>query len=157
MDIKAYIEIPMGSSVKYEVNEETGQLEVDRFLHTAMGYPFNYGYVMNTHGKDGDPVDICIFSSQAVTPGVVMKCHVIGLLEMEDEGGHDAKLFAVPDKKIDPFFGVWESMNDVPEILKAKTKHFFDHMKELEPNKWVKTGDFKGKEKAEKEIESAQK
>ncbi|MEK7550728.1 MAG: inorganic diphosphatase [Patescibacteria group bacterium] len=155
MDIKAYIEIPLGSSVKYEVDEETGELTVDRFLHTAMSYPFNYGYVKGTKGKDGDPVDVCVFSSQSVAPGVIMKCHVIGLLEMEDEGGPDAKLFAVPDIKIDPIFGVWASINNVPEIIKAKTKHFFDHMKELEPGKWVKTGGFKDAKEAEKEIESS--
>lgn len=157
MDIKVFVEIPMGSSVKYEVNEETGQLEVDRFLHTAMSYPFNYGYAVGTRGKDGDPLDICVFSSQSVVPGVAMKCHVIGLFEMEDEGGTDTKIFAVPDEKIDPFFGKWKTMDNVPEILKAKTKHFFDHMKELEPGKWVKTGEFKNKEEAEKVVaESSQ-
>lgn len=152
---KAFIEIPLGSSVKYEVDEKTGELTVDRFLHTAMSYPFNYGYVKGTKGKDGDPLDVCIFSSQPVVPGVVMKCHAIGLLEMEDEGGIDTKIFAVPDLKIDPFYGTWISINDIPDILKVRAKHFFDHMKELEPGKWVKTGGFKDASEAEKEIESA--
>lgn len=155
MDFKAFIEIPLNSNIKYEVDEETGELKVDRFLHTAMSYPFNYGYVKETKGKDGDPLDVCIFSSLPVTPGVVMKCHAIGLLEMEDEGGIDTKIFAVPDKKIDPLFGVWADIKDIPEIFLSRTKHFFDHMKELEPGKWVKTGEFKGALEAEKEIEAS--
>jgi len=155
MDFKAFIEIPLDSSVKYEVDEETGELTVDRFLHTAMSYPFNYGYVKDSKGKDGDPLDVCIFSSKAVVPGVVMKCHAIGLLEMEDEAGIDTKIFAVPDKKIDPVFGAWTTIKDVPEIMLAKSKHFFDHMKELEPGKWVKSGEFKDAPEAGKEIESS--
>lgn len=155
MDFKAFIEIPMGSSVKYEVNEETGQLEVDRFLHTQMDYPFNYGYVVNSKGEDGDPLDVCIFSSKPVVPGVTMKCHAIGLLEMDDEGGKDTKIFAVPDIKIDPLYGTWNSIKDAPEILKARAKHFFDHMKELEPGKWVKTGEFKDASEAQLQIESS--
>lgn len=155
MDYKAFIEIPLGSNVKYEVDEETGELTVDRFLHTAMFYPFNYGYIKGTKGKDGDPLDVCVFSSLPVVPGVVMKIHVLGMLEMEDEGGIDTKIIAVPDKKIDPLYGVWDSIADVPQILLDKTKHFMDHMKELEPGKWVKTGEFKNKQNAENEITSS--
>lgn len=155
MDYKAFIEIPLGSNVKYEVDEETGELTVDRFLHTSMVYPFNYGYIKDTKGKDGDPLDVCVFSSVPVVPGVVMKIHVLGMLEMEDEGGIDTKIIAVPDKKIDPVYGEWTEIADVPQILKDKMKHFMDHMKELEPGKWVKTGEFKGSKDAEEEIKSA--
>ncbi len=155
MDFKAFIEIPLGSSVKYEVDEKTGELTVDRFLHTAMSYPFNYGYIQGSKGKDGDPTDVCIFSSKAVQAGVVMKCHSIGLLEMEDEAGIDTKIFAVPDEKIDPLFGKWNSIEDVPQAMKDLVKHFFDHYKELEPGKWIKTGDFKGASEAELEINSS--
>ncbi|MDO8340992.1 MAG: inorganic diphosphatase [Candidatus Woesebacteria bacterium] len=155
MDFKAYIEIPMNSSVKYEVDEETGELKVDRFLFTAFSYPFNYGYVKNTKGKDGDPLDVIVLSSMSVVPGVVMKCHSIGLLEMEDEGGIDTKIIAVPDKKVDPVNGVWVSIKEVPQITLDKAKHFMDHMKELEPGKWVKTGEFKDSSFADKEIEES--
>src|SRR3989339_320327 len=124
MDFKAFIEIPLNSNIKYEVDEETGELTVDRFLHTAMSYPFNYGYVKGTKGKDDDPLDVCIFSS-------------------------------LPVKKIDPIFGVWTNIKDVPEIILLRTKHFFDHMKELEPGKWVKTGEFKDAPEAEKEIDAS--
>ncbi len=155
MDFDVLIEIPLNGSVKYELDEKAGKLRADRFLHTAMVYPFNYGSIENTKGKDGDPLDGVIFSSNPVVPGVLMKCHPIGLLEMEDEGGIDTKIIMVPDKKIDPLYGVWTSIEDVPEHLLTKTKHFFDHMKELEPGKWVKTGEYKGQELAEKEIEAS--
>ena len=157
MDFKVFIEIPIGSSVKYEVDEETKELKVDRFLYTAFAYPFNYGYIIGAQGGDGDPLDVVVLSSQPVVPGVVMKCHAVGVLATEDEEGEDAKIIAVPDKKIDPFYGVYEDIKDVPEALLAKIKHFYENYKSIEPNKWVKVTDFKGKEEAEKQITSAQK
>ena len=150
-----YIEIPAGSSVKHEVDEETGMLMADRFLHTQMTYPTNYGYIVGTKGKDGDPVDVLVLSSQGVVPGVGIKGHIIGMLEMEDEGGIDTKVLAVPDKKVDPLYGTWESIDDVPQHIKDLIKHFFDHYKELEPGKFVKTHDFKGRATAEKEVEES--
>lgn len=155
MDLKKmlfFIEIPAGSNVKYEVDEETGMLIADRFLHTQMTYPTNYGYIVGTKGKDGDPVDVLVLSSMPVVPGVGIKGHVIGMLEMEDEEGIDSKLIAVPDKKVDPLYGTWESIDDVPKHMLERIKHFFDHYKELEPGKYVKTRDWKSREVAEKEI-----
>ncbi len=155
MDMKKllfYIEIPAGSSVKYEVDEETGLLMADRFLHTQMTFPTNYGYIVGTRGKDGDPVDVLVLSSHAVTPGVGIKGHIIGMLEMQDEEGSDNKLIAVPDKKVDPLYGIWESIDEVPAHIKDRIKHFFDHYKELEPGKFVKTGEFKSRDIAEKEV-----
>ncbi len=157
MDFDVLVEIPAMGSVKYEIDEGVGKLRVDRFLHTSMHYPFNYGSIMETKGKDGDPLDACIFSMQPVAPGVLMKCHAIGLLEMEDEGGIDTKIIAVPDKKIDPVYGAYTSLKDLPEHFLKITKHFWDHMKELEPNKWVKTGEYKEAEAAEKEIQESTK
>lgn len=153
---KAFIEIPEGSAVKYEVNEETGELTVDRFLHTAFTYPFNYGYIKDTLGEDGDPVDVVILSSKPVVPGVVMKINVIGMLDMEDEAGPDAKLLAVPVKKVDPFYGKWGNIEDIPQSLLDQIKHFFENYKTLEPEKWVKVRDFKGKDEALSEIKSSQ-
>lgn len=150
--LKFFIEIPAGSSVKYEVDEETGMLMADRFLHTQMTYPTNYGYIIDTKGKDGDPVDVLVLSSQAVVPGVGMKGHIVGMLEMEDEEGIDTKVLAVPDKKVDPLYGTWESMDDVPTHIQDRIKHFFDHYKELEPGKFVKTHGFKSRTEAEKEV-----
>jgi len=154
---KAFIEIPAGSSVKYEVDEDTGELTVDRFLHTAFTYPFNYGYIKDTLGEDGDPVDVVILSSRPVVPGVIMKIEVIGILDMEDEAGPDAKLLAVPTEKIDPFYGAWKEIDDIPQTLLNQIKHFFENYKTLEPEKWVKVRDFKDKQAALAEIKNSQK
>lgn len=152
--VKIYIEIPAGSSVKYELDKQTGELEVDRFLHTAMYYPFNYGFVKDTLAEDGDSTDVLVLSSMKVAPGVVIKSHVIGMLEMEDEEGIDTKLIAVPTEKIDPVYGKLQSIKDVPEHLKNMMKHFFETYKDLEKGKWVKTKNWLDKEEAEKVIEA---
>lgn len=155
MEFKVFIEIPIGSGVKYEVDEETGELKVDRFLYTAFKYPFNYGYITGTKGGDGDPMDVVVLSSEPVIPGVVMKCHPIGVLETEDEEGIDAKVIAVPTKKIDPVYGVYEDIKDVPEAFLAKIKHFYENYKTIEPGKWVKVKEFKNVTEAEKQVESS--
>ena len=157
MDFKVFIEIPAGGSIKYEVDEETGELTLDRYLHTSMVYPANYGFIKDTEGQDGDPLDALVISQSPAYPGVVVKCHAIGLLEMEDEGGIDTKIIAVPDKKIDPIYGAWEDIKDVPQPTLSMIKHFFDHMKELEQGKWVKTGDYKAKSDAESVIGKSEK
>jgi len=142
MQIKVYIEIPEGSKVKYERDEETGMLMCDRILHTPMAFPFNYGFVLESKGEDGDPTDVVVLTSEAIVPGVGMKAKLIGMLEMTDEEGVDTKLIAVPIQKVDPLFGTWNDITDVPEHTKNKIKHFFDHYKDLEPGKFVKTGKF---------------
>lgn len=157
MTFKVFIEIPIGSGVKYEVDEESGELKVDRFLYTAFKYPFNYGYIVGSKGGDGDPMDVVVLSSEPVVPGVVIKCHAVGVLETEDEEGVDAKVIAVPTAKIDPFYGIYEDMKDVPKALLAKIKHFYENYKTIEPGKWVKVKDFKSKTEAERQIESAMK
>lgn len=155
--IKVLIEIPEGSRVKYELDEDTNQIEVDRLMPTAMGYPVNYGLVQETHGEDGDALDALVFISEAVMPGVVIKCKVIGLLEMEDEEGIDHKLVCVPAKtKIDPICGAWESLDDVPEAKKRMIKHFFEHYKDLEEGKWVKLRDWQDQAAGEKVLAAAQ-
>jgi len=142
--VKVIIEIPEGSSVKYELDEETGEMMVDRLMPTAMSYPVNYGLIEGTAGEDGDALDALVFISQPIVPGVVIKCKIIGLLEMEDEEGIDHKLVCVPEKvKIDPICGEWESLSDVPEARKRQIKHFFEHYKDLEEGKWVKLKDWK--------------
>lgn len=155
MDFKVFIEIPIGAGVKYEVDEKTGELTVDRFLYTAFKYPFNYGYIQGTMGGDGDPMDVVVLSSEPVVPGVIMKCHAVGVLETEDEEGIDAKVIAVPTAKIDPYFGVWNDIKDVPEALLNKIRHFYENYKTIEPGKWVKVKEFKDAAAAEKEIEAA--
>lgn len=154
MDFKVFIEIPKGSGIKYEVDEKTGELAVDRFLYTAFSFPFNYGYIKNTKGEDGDPLDVVVLSSP-VQAGVVMKCHALGLLEMEDEGGVDTKIIAVADKKVDSENGQMEDIKDVSKATLDKIKHFFEQYKALEPGKWVKVKSYKGKVEAEEEIKKA--
>src|SRR3972149_8070674 len=158
MDIKTFkvfIEIPIGSGVKYEVNEETGELTVDRFLYTAFKSPFNYGYIVGSKGGDNDPMDVVVLSSEAVVPGVVMTCHAVGVLETEDEEGIDAKIIAVPTAKIDPLYGVYNTISDVPAAILAKIKHFYENYKTIEPGKWVKVKEFKNATEAEKQIEAS--
>lgn len=144
--INVFIEIAQGSNIKYELDKKSGALFVDRFLYTAMNYPFNYGFVPETLAEDGDPLDCLVISSYPATPGTVLPSRVIGLLEMEDEEGIDTKLLAVPTQKIDPFLGEIEDVADLDDSLKAKIKHFFAHYKELEPGKWVKLKEWKSRE-----------
>ncbi len=150
--IKVFIEIPEGSAVKYELDKESGILMADRILHTPMAFPFNYGYVMDTLGEDGDPTDIVLLASARLAPGVCIKAQLIGMLEMEDEEGIDTKLIAVPIKKVDPVYGEWADVSSIPAHTQNKIKHFFDHYKDLEPGKFVKTGKFLSKEEAEKTL-----
>lgn len=154
MDIKVYIEIPEGSQIKYERDEETGLLMVDRLLHTPMNFPFNYGYVLDSLGEDGDPTDVVLLASASIVPGVGIKAKLIGMLEMTDEAGVDTKLIAVPVAKVDPLFGAWNDISDLPVHTKNKIKHFFDHYKDLEPGKFVKTGEFLGASEAEKILQA---
>lgn len=146
--VNVFVEIPKDSDIKYELDKKSGLIFVDRFLYTAMSYPFNYGFVPNTLADDGDPLDILVLSDKIIAPGVVIPSVVIGMLEMEDEEGIDTKILAVPTKKVDPLYGDFTDMNDVPEAIKNKLKHFFENYKTLEPGKWVKIKEWKGKEAA---------
>jgi len=147
-EINVFVEIPQGSSIKYELDKESEVVFVDRFAYTAMFYPFNYGFIPQSHAEDGDPVDVLVISTYPVAPGTVIPARPIGMLEMEDEEGIDTKIIAVPTKKVDPFLSKIEEIDDLDQTTKEKIKHFFDHYKELEPGKWVKTRNFLGKEKA---------
>jgi len=143
-EINVFIEIPQGGSIKYELDKESGVIMVDRFAFTAMVYPFNYGFIP----EDGDPADVLVISSYAVLPGVVIPSRPIGMLEMTDEAGIDTKIIAVPTVKVDPFMSKINEITDLDEVTLKKIQHFFNHYKELEKGKWVKTKDFLGKEKA---------
>lgn len=146
--VHVFIEIPKDNNIKYELDKDSGVIMVDRFLHTAMFYPSNYGFIPNTLADDGDPVDVLVLSEHTVAPGTVIPSVIIGMLEMEDEEGIDAKLLAVPTAKIDPLFGGMKDITDVPEATKNKIKHFFETYKTLEPGKWVKVKNWLGKDKA---------
>ncbi|MBI4130322.1 inorganic diphosphatase [Candidatus Roizmanbacteria bacterium] len=151
------IEIPMGSMTKYEVDKDSETIFVDRFAFTTMGYPLNYGFIPGTQAGDGDPVDVLVLSTYPVHPGAAMYCRAIGVLMMEDEAGMDEKILAVPVAKVDPFQTHIRDIADVPDAIKNKIKHFFEHYKELEPGKWVKVREWKGKTEAEKAIREGMK
>lgn len=152
--VNVFIEIPKDSNIKYEIDKESGVIMVDRFLYTAMSYPFNYGFVPNTHADDGDALDVLVLSEHAVVPGSVIPAVVIGMLEMEDEEGTDAKVLAVPTMKVDPLYGDL-TMETLPAAIKNKIKHFFENYKTLEPGKWVKIKDWKGKDAAIEEVKKS--
>jgi inorganic pyrophosphatase len=136
--VNVFIEIPMGSSVKYEYDEEEEVVKVDRVLYTSMVYPFNYGFVPGTKADDGDPIDVLVISNMPFYPGTVIEARPVGMIKMRDESGEDTKVIAVPKDKVDPTFSNIKDVNDIPEAVKNKMVHFFEHYKELEPGKWVK-------------------
>ena len=139
MDINVIIEIPQGGEpVKYELDKQSGAMFVDRFLHTAMFYPGNYGFIPQTLSADGDPCDVLVVGQVPVVPGAVIRCRPIGALLMEDEAGSDEKIVAVPVDKLHPFYSGVTSYKDLPPILTEQIAHFFQHYKDLEKGKWVK-------------------
>ncbi|ETD26666.1 inorganic diphosphatase [Helicobacter canis] len=140
--INAIIEIPYGSSVKYEVDKDSGAVVVDRVMYSAMFYPANYGFIPHTLADDDDPVDILVINEYPLQAGSVIKVRLIGVLIMEDESGMDEKLIAVPISKIDPRYDGIKSLNDLPKITLDRIKNFFETYKMLEPNKWVKVKDY---------------
>ena len=150
------IEISANSDpVKYEVDKKTGALFVDRFMGTSMSYPLTYGYIPQTLGDDGDPLDVLVYTPFPLPPGVVVPCRVIGLLNMEDEAGVDTKLIALPTEKILPHFKHIQKLEDMSELLLQQVKHFFEHYKDLEPGKWVKVTGWEGADAAKKAINQA--
>jgi inorganic pyrophosphatase len=152
-EFNVIIEIPMNADpIKYEVDKESGALFVDRFMMTAMHYPANYGYVPQTIAGDNDPVDVLVHTPFPLLPGVVVRCRAIGMLEMDDESGVDAKLLAVPTDGICPLYSYWKSIADVPEVRLRQIQHFFEHYKDLEAGKWVKVKGWVGCEAAHTEI-----
>jgi inorganic pyrophosphatase len=153
--VNVVVEIPMGSSVKYEFDKEACLVRVDRFLYTSMHYPFNYGFVPGTLEEDGDPVDVLVISREPVAPGSVIEVVPIAVLDMEDEEGPDSKIVAVPKPKLDPVYGAWRDVGDIPEPLKERIRHFFEHYKELEPGKWVKVTGWRGAAEAREQIRRA--
>jgi len=147
------IEIPMNADpIKYEVDKESGAIFVDRFMGTAMHYPCNYGYINKTIAGDGDPVDVLVITTFPLIPGVVVSCRAIGILQMEDEAGQDAKLLAVPEDRILPIYTHWQKPEDMNQLRLNQIQHFFEHYKDLEKGKWVKVKGWGGVKEAHQEI-----
>lgn len=152
-DINVIIEIPVGGEpVKYELDKESGAMFVDRYLHTSMTYPANYGFIPHTLSDDGDPVDVLVVGDTPIIPGAVLRSRPIGVLMMEDESGGDEKILAVPVAKLHPFWNDIKSYADLPPLLTEKIAHFFQHYKDLEKGKWVTIVRWGGVEEAHERI-----
>ncbi len=152
-DVNVIIEIPAHSDpVKYEVDKDSGALFVDRFMGTAMHYPCNYGYVPNTLSDDGDPVDVLVVTPFPLVSGSVVRVRPVGMLRMTDEAGFDAKLIAVPVDKLSKLYSNVAKPEDLSQLLLDQISHFFEHYKDLEPNKWVKVENWVGADEAKAEI-----
>ncbi len=154
-DINVVIEIPQGSSVKYEVDKDSGAIFVDRFLFTPMAYPAAYGFIPGTLADDGDPADVLVLAPGPIVPGAVIRARPIGMLEMEDESGQDEKIICVPHDKIHTQYKDVQRVEDLPEITRQAIEHFFTRYKDLEPGKWVKVRGWADKAAAEAAITKA--
>lgn len=155
-EINVLIEVPLRSDpIKYEYDKESGFIFVDRYLYTTMFYPCNYGFVPQTLAGDGDPIDVMVVGRMPVMSGAVLRARPIGVLKMEDEAGDDEKILAVPIDKITQINRNVRSYRDIPEIDLARIAHFFEHYKDLEPNKWVKVLGWDGPEEAQRLIMEA--
>ena len=155
-DIYVVIEIPQNADpIKYEIDKASGAIFVDRFMSTPMFYPCNYGYINNTMSLDGDPVDVLVPTPYPLIPGSVIRCRPVGVLKMSDEAGQDAKLVAVPHSKLTKQYEHISDVHELPELLKAQIRHFFERYKELEAGKWVKVEGWGDKAEAIAEIEAS--
>ena len=138
-DINVIIEIPQGGEpVKYELDKDSGAIMVDRFLHTAMYYPGNYGFIPHTLSDDGDPCDVLVVNTRPLLPGGAISVRPVGVLRMVDEGGGDEKIVAVPVSRLTQRYTHVHNYTDLPEILWRQIEHFIAHYKDLEPGKWSK-------------------
>jgi inorganic pyrophosphatase len=138
-DVNVIVEVPIGGEpIKYEMDKEAGTLVVDRFLHTPMRYPGNYGFVPHTLSEDGDPIDVLVANTRPIFPGAVINVRPVGVLKMHDESGGDEKIIAVPSPHLTKRYLHVHSYADMPQITLEQIQHFFEHYKDLEPGKWVK-------------------
>lgn len=152
-EVNVIVEVPIGGDpIKYELDKKSGVLVVDRFLYTSMRYPGNYGFIPHTLSPDGDPCDVLVVNTRAITPGAMMSVRPIGVLLMEDEAGPDEKIIAVPASRLTPRYDAIKSHDDLPEITRAQVQHFFEHYKDLEQHKWVKVARWGGPDEAHRLI-----
>lgn len=155
-DVNVIIEVPVGGHpIKYEMDKASGALFVDRFLYTPMTYPGNYGFVPHTLSEDGDPIDVLVCNTRPLIPGCVINVRPIGVLVMEDDGGQDEKIIAVPSPHLTRRYEKIFNYTDLPEITLEQIKHFFEHYKDLEPGKWVKVSGWKDAAEARRLIVEA--
>jgi inorganic pyrophosphatase len=144
------VEIPKGQRNKYELDHATGRIRLDRMLFTSTRYPADYGYIENTLGMDGDPLDALVLLEEPTFPGCLITCRAIGMFRMTDEKGGDDKVLTVP--ATDPRMAHYQDISDVSEFDRLEIQHFFETYKDLEPGKSVEGAEWVGREAAEAEI-----
>jgi inorganic pyrophosphatase len=155
-DVNVVVEVPIGGEpIKYEMDEAAGTLVVDRFLHTPMRYPGNYGFVPHTLSEDGDPIDVLVANTRPIAPGAVINVRPIGVLQMEDDAGGDEKVLAVPVPRLTSRYAHVSNYTDLPKIALEQVQHFFEHYKDLEPGKWVKVLGWGDADEAKRLIQAA--
>jgi inorganic pyrophosphatase len=150
MEFDVLIEIPMGSRNKYEVDHHTGRIRLDRTLFTATQYPADYGYIENSLGEDGDPLDALVMVPEPTFPGCLIRSRPIGMFRMRDEKGGDDKVLCVP--AVDPRLEHLRDIHHLSEYLRLEIQHFFEVYKDLEPGKSVEGANWVGRQEAENEI-----
>jgi inorganic pyrophosphatase len=147
------IEIPKGQRNKYEMDHTIGRIRLDRMLFTATRYPADYGFVEDTLGEDGDPLDALVLIDEPTFPGCLVRCRAIGMFRMRDEKGGDDKVLCVPAQ--DPRLEHVRDIHHVPEFHRLEIQHFFETYKDLEPGKSVEGATWVGRADAEAEIEAS--
>ena len=153
LEFDVLVEIPGGSRNKYEVDHETGRLRLDRMLFTATRYPRDYGFIEDTLGQDGDPLDALVLIEEPTFPGVLIRCRAIGMFRMRDEAGGDDKIMCVPSRDIRK--NHLQDINDMPEFERLEIQHFFETYKDLEPGKSVEGAHWEDRTSAEAEIQAS--
>lgn len=152
MDATVFVEVPMGSRNKYEVDPETGHVVLDRRLFTSMSYPADYGFIEDTLGEDGDPLDALVLVGEPTFPGCRIRARVVGVFHMTDEKGPDEKIILVPLK--DPAWMRVHDVHDIPAEFRDEIEHFFQVYKDLEEAK-TETRGFGNRAEAEAVIAAA--
>lgn len=142
-EVSAFIECPMRSKIKYELDKRNGILHISRMLHSAVHYPSNYGFIPRTYCRDHDPLDILVLSQEPVIPGCVMQARPIGLLPMFDCQQEDFKIIATHAN--DPMFATYHDISQLPPHTLREIRHFFEIYKELEKARQVKVEEFRGR------------
>jgi inorganic pyrophosphatase len=153
LEVEAVIEIPRGSRNKYEMDHASDEIWLDRRLFTAMGYPTDYGFIADTLGEDGDPLDVLVLLDEPTFPGCHIMVRPVGVFWMTDEKGPDAKILSVPSS--DPRFLNIRDLEDLPGHLTDEIAHFFEVYKALEPGKSTEVSEWEGAEAARTEIVEA--
>jgi inorganic pyrophosphatase len=130
LEFRAVVEIPFGSSVKYELDKQSGLIRLDRMLYSAVYYPANYGFIPQTLAEDGDPLDVLVLCQEGVVPLTLIDARAVGLMTMIDSGKKDHKIISVATK--DPEFNEYKEARDMPEHRLAMLRRFFLDYKQLE-------------------------